>query len=162
MKSIIYLFFLFGVLSGCHLKDDISPKTAPIDEIFGLKYKDKTTLKTGGNRLSLVLSDIEDGRCIGKNIICIWAGDITVNLLLDNNKLLKLRLNGLTLDQLNSLPAPNPVEASYLKEVRIKLNDDPYIVRLEKVDVKNLSEEKASLTPKENYTVWLKIFKSSH
>ncbi|WP_428667990.1 hypothetical protein [Runella sp.] len=162
MKSIAYFFFMMVLWSGCRSKDDISPKTAPIDEVFGLKYQDKTTLKAEGDKFNLELSDIEDGRCIGKNIVCIWAGDISVNLLLDNTQSVKLRLNGLTLDKLTSLPASTPIESNYLKEVRIKLNNEPYIIRLESVDVKNLNEEQASLTPKENYTVWLKILKSTN
>lgn len=160
MKNSVILLCIIGLVPGCNFKDAVSPKTVPIGEIFGLKYKDKTALKATGDRLNLELTDIEDGRCIGKNIVCIWAGDISVSLLLDTNKLIKLRLNGLTLDKLTSLPASTPIESNYLKEVRVKLNNEPYIIRLEKVDVKNLNEEKASLTPKENYTVWLKIFKS--
>ena len=160
MKNLSYLFILIGIGSGCNLKDEISPKTAPISEVFGLKYKDKTILKIGSERKSLELSDIEDGRCIGKNLICIWGGDIYVTLLLENNNPIKLRLNGLTLDKLTSLPLSTPIESNYLKEVRIKLNDEPYIIRLEKVEIKNLNEERASLTPKENYTVWLKIVKA--
>jgi hypothetical protein len=133
-----------------------------MDKVFGLNYKGQTRIKAENSNVTLGLTDIEDGRCIGKNIVCIWAGDISVSLLLDNTKLIKLRLNGLTLDKLTSLPASTPIESNYLKEVRIKLNNEPYIIRLEKVDVKNLNQEKASLTPKENYTVWLKIFKSDN
>lgn len=162
MKTIIYLFFLIVIGSGCNSKDKISPKTARVDDVFGLKYKGQTTLKVGSGRVTLALSDIDEGRCIGKNIVCIWGGYISVSLLVDTNTPIKLWLNGLTLDQLNSLPAPAPTEATYLKEARIKLNDEPYIIRFEKVDVKNPNEEYIRATPKENYTVWLKIFKSDN
>lgn len=160
MKNIPYTFLLIGLLFGCSLGDNISPKTVSTRNTFGLKYKDITNLKAEGIKINLELSEIEDGRCLGKNIVCIWGGDIFVTLLLDNTQVIKLRLNGLTLDKLTSLPAPTPMEASYRKEVRVKLNEEPYIIHLEKVDVKNLNEEQASLTPKENYTVWLRIFKS--
>lgn len=159
MKNVAYVLMLIGISWGCRPKNDISPKTAPVDNAFGLKYKDKTIIKAERLKSTLELSELEDGRCIGKNIVCVWAGDIWVTLVFDNNTVVKLRLDGPTLDQLTSLPAPIPMEAAYTKEARVELNNVPYIVRLERVDVKNLNEEWAGSTPKENYTVWLKIFK---
>lgn len=159
MKNVAYVLLLIGISWGCRPKNDISPKTAPVDNAFGLKYKDKTIIKIKGlkSNSTLELSELEDGRCIGKNIVCVWGGDIFVTLLLDNDTVIRLRLNGPTLDQLTSSPVP--ARAGYAKEARIKLNNVPCIIRLEQVDVKNLNEEWAGLTPKENYTVWLKIFK---
>ncbi len=159
MKNVAYVLLLIGISWGCRPKNDISPKTAPIDDAFGLKYKDKTSIKVEDTKLALELSEFEDGRCIGKNIVCVWAGDIFVTLLLDNDTVIRLQLNGPTLDQLTSSPVPIPARAGYAKEARVELNNVPYIVRLERVDVKNLNEEWAGSTPKENYTVWLKIFK---
>ncbi|MDF7816389.1 hypothetical protein P1X15_02245 [Runella sp. MFBS21] len=159
MKNITYVLLLIGMNWGCRPKNDISPKTAPVDNAFGLKYKDKTSIEVEGTKSTLELSELEDGRCIGKNIVCVWAGDIFVTLLLDNDTVIRLQLNGPTLDQLTSSAVSIYARAGYAKEATVKLNNVPYIIRLEQVDVKNLNEEWAALTPKENYTVWLKIFK---
>ena len=44
-------------------------------------------------------------------------------------------------------------------DTQIKIDNVPYVISFEKVDVKNPNEDNIAATPRENYTIWLKLTK---
>lgn len=72
MKIKICVFVIICLLVGCSRKEETSPKLVSLNDVFGLKYQNKTALKVEDTKINLELSDIIDYRCIHRDIVCVW------------------------------------------------------------------------------------------
>lgn len=146
----IYILVIVCLLVGCSHKEEVSPKLVSPNDVFGLKYQNKTALKVEDTKINLELSDIIDYRCIHRDIVCVWGGYISLTFTLEDGQKVNLSVIGGTLE------SPTATESN---KVKVNIKGTVYLFHVEKVEVKNPDKISIRATPKENYTAWLKISK---
>lgn len=147
MKTIGYFLLVLITVLNCKQKE-LTP-----DEILDLKVNQTFPIKIETRSTKIQLLSINESRCIGRNIVCIWGGLISIKLAVTNADKTPIELS---IVQGGSMRGPESIPYS---DTQIKIDNVPYVISFEKVDVKNPNEDNIAATPRENYTIWLKLTK---
>jgi hypothetical protein len=147
MKTIGYFLLFFLTVISC------KPKDVKADGMLALKEKETVTVKLDNQDVKIQLLEIKEERCIGKMITCFWEGSLAIKLAISNADKTSIVLGWWGKNKpTGHLPIPPP-------DAQILINNVPYEVSFEQVDIKNPNEDYIPATPKENYTIWVKLTK---
>lgn len=159
-KAILFLSIAF-CLFGCKQKEEAFPEQVQLGKEFGLKYQGKTTLAVANSSsTSIVFSNLKESRCIGENIVCISAGVLNFDLNFSDGQILSFGVTDWLTDKKVSYSDKDLNQNP--KRISVKL-DGPssgnanLLVYVERVEIKDPNRQAISATPKENYTLRLKI-----
>jgi hypothetical protein len=148
MKTIGYFILLLTTVMNCKPKE---LKPVEPDGMYAIKEKQTVTVKLDTKNTKIQLLEISEGRCIGRNIVCVWAGVLTVKLTISNADKMPIELSLKT-----DYKYPEGIAPS---DAQIQIDNVPYVVSFEQVDIKKPNEDNIGVTPKENYTIWLRLIK---
>jgi hypothetical protein len=145
MRKLLVSCICITLLIGC--RETISPKS------LGLSYKKETTVNVKGRKMSIKLDKINEGRCIGEEINCIWGGLISVDFIVENSVKVSLSTLRWYFPDEKIVPENNEM-------VSFKLGHESYLLQLQRIDIQSPDRGYIARTPKENYSVFVRISKN--
>lgn len=148
MKTI--LIFLLIVLGTMACQQSVSSDSVALSDSFMLTKQATVLLNTGTQKIVVQLTDINESRCLGTNIVCVWEGELNLKVKLGDNQVEVIGQGG-------SLDNPNAIQQKNKAETIIQ--GTTYAVLLDKIEIKNPDKTNIANTPKENYKVWIKVIK---
>lgn len=83
MKLSLFLFITIAVFSCKGVSIDESEKVIDLGEEFEIRLNETLLIADTGQKIQLI--NIIDNRCNVENIVCVWSGDATIALSIDNS-----------------------------------------------------------------------------
>ncbi|MEQ9308164.1 MAG: hypothetical protein RLN90_01845 [Balneolaceae bacterium] len=84
MKLSLFLFITIAAFSCKGISINDSEKVIDLGEEFEIRLNETLLIADTGQKIQLI--NIIDNRCNVENIVCVWSGDATIALLIDNSR----------------------------------------------------------------------------